>query len=81
MSALSPAPCVLVVDDDEVMLDSCRRILERKGFVVETEIDGLRGRQRALQGQFDLVLLDVRMPQIDGLDLLSDLRAQRADPK
>ena len=79
MSALSPAPCVLVVDDDEVMLDSCRRILERKGFVVETEIDGLRGRQRALQGQFDLVLLDVRMPQIDGLDLLSDLRAQRAD--
>lgn len=80
MSALNPAaPCVLVVDDDEVMLDSCRRILERRGYVVETEIDGLRGRERALQGAFDVVLLDVRMPQIDGLDLLSDLRAQRTD--
>jgi DNA-binding NtrC family response regulator len=70
---------VLVIDDDEVMLDSCRRILERKGLVVETEADGLRGRERALQGGFDLVLLDVRMPQIDGLDLLSDIRGRRGD--
>ena len=80
MSASTPgAPSVLVVDDDEVMLESCRRILERKGLVVDTEIDGLRGRQRALEGPYDLVLLDVRMPQIDGLDLLSDLRAHRTD--
>ena len=80
MSDSRPAvPCVLVVDDDEVMLESCRRILERKGLAVDTEADGLRGRQRALQGPYDLVLLDVRMPQIDGLDLLSDLHGHRAD--
>jgi DNA-binding NtrC family response regulator len=70
---------VLVVDDDEVMLDSCRRILERKGLVVATEADGLRGRERALHDPFDILLLDVRMPQIDGLDLLSDLRGRRTD--
>jgi DNA-binding NtrC family response regulator len=79
MSASRPAPTVLVVDDDEVMLDSCRRILERQGLVVDTEADGLRARQRALHDPFDVILLDVRMPQIDGLDLLSDLRARRTD--
>ena len=79
MRSSPPAPYVLVIDDDEVMLESCRRILERRGLVVETEVDGLRGRQRALQERFDVILLDVRMPQIDGLDLLSDLRARRTD--
>jgi DNA-binding NtrC family response regulator len=79
MPAARPAPSVLVVDDDEVMLDSCRRILERKGLVVATEADGLRGRERALHDPFDILLLDVRMPQIDGLDLLSDLRGRRTD--
>jgi len=79
MSTPPPVPTVLVIDDDEVMLESCRRILERKGLAVETEADGLRGRERALRGGFDLVLLDVRMPQIDGLDLLSDIRGRRGD--
>jgi DNA-binding NtrC family response regulator len=79
MPVKDSGPRVLVIDDDEVMLDSCRRILDRKGISVDTEADALRGRQRALEGLYDLVLLDVRMPQMNGLDLLSDLRARRTD--
>ncbi len=79
MPSKDHGPRVLVIDDDEVMLDSCRRILDRKGISVDTEPDGLRGRQRALEGGYDLVLLDLRMPQINGLDLLSDLRIRRTD--
>jgi DNA-binding NtrC family response regulator len=79
MSSKQPSPRVLVIDDDEVMLDSCRRILDRKGIIVETEADALRGRERALEGAYDLVLLDLRMPQLNGLELLTDLRARRND--
>jgi DNA-binding NtrC family response regulator len=70
---------VLVVDDEEIMLESCRRILERRGFTVDTEPDGLRGRDRALHGSYDLVLLDLRMPQIDGLEVLAEVRKRRSD--
>jgi DNA-binding NtrC family response regulator len=78
-SAGASAPRALVIDDDEVMLESCRRILERKGIDVDTESDGLRGRQRAIDGTYDLLLLDLRMPEIDGLDVLSDLRDHGSD--
>ena len=70
---------VLVIDDEEVMLESCRRILERRGFRVDTEADGLRGRDRALHGDYDLVLLDIRMPQVDGLELLAEVCRRRSD--
>jgi DNA-binding NtrC family response regulator len=75
----SSAPRVLVIDDDLVMLESCRRIIERIGCVVETEPDGLAGRDRVLRGCYDLVLLDLRMPKIDGLEVLAALGEHRSD--
>lgn len=75
----SSVPRVLVIDDEEVMLDSCRRILERMGCVVDTEPDSVVGRNRVLQGSYDLVILDLRMPRIDGLELLAALGEHRSD--
>jgi DNA-binding NtrC family response regulator len=75
----SPAPRVLVIDDDEVMLDACRRILRAEGFDVDVEAEGLRGRARALDVAYDLVLVDLRLPDIDGLDLLAALRERQPD--
>jgi len=72
-------PRVLVIDDDDVVLVSCRRILEAAGYEVDTEREGLRGRERALQGGHDLILVDMRMPEIDGLDLLAAVRERRSD--
>jgi DNA-binding NtrC family response regulator len=70
---------VLVIDDDEVMLDSCRRILQGSGYDVDTESSGARGRARAIAGGYDLVLVDMRLPDMDGLDLIGDVREQRSD--
>ena len=70
---------VLVIDDEQVMLDSCRRILERQGLLVETTWDPFDGRDRAIQGDFDLVLLDLRMPDLDGMEILSMVRERRSD--
>jgi len=75
----APHPRILVIDDDEVMLQSCQRILERQGYHVETEQDGIQGRERALRGHYDLVLLDMRMPEIDGLEVLVAIRERRSD--
>ena len=80
-------PRVLVIDDDDVMRDSCRRILQSDGFEVDVESEGLRGRDRAIQRgdaqadrrAYDLVLVDLRLPDIDGLDLVAAVREQRAD--
>ncbi len=70
---------VLVVDDEEVILESCRAILERQGCIVDTELDGTRGRERALLGSYDLILLDVRLPGADGLEILAAVRERRSD--
>jgi DNA-binding NtrC family response regulator len=70
---------VLVIDDDEVMLDACRRILGAAGFEVDVEAEGVRGRERALGGAYDLVLVDLRLPDADGLDLLAAVRERQAD--
>jgi DNA-binding NtrC family response regulator len=70
---------VLVVDDDDVMRESCRRILQTVGYDVDTEATGLGGRERAVAGGYDLVLVDMRLPDADGLDVVAAIREQRSD--
>ncbi len=70
---------VLVVDDEEVIVESCRAVLERHGCLVDGELDGTRGRERTLRGEYDLVLLDVRLPGADGLEILAAVRERRSD--
>ncbi len=67
---------VLVVDDEEAVRDSLARALALEGFEVSTAADGLAG-EKALQEQvLAAVLLDLRMPGLDGLELLRRIRRQ-----
>lgn len=66
---------VLVVDDDPNIVDVVRRYLEREGFEVETATDGRQGLDRALGDPPDLVILDLMLPGIDGLEVCRQLRA------
>jgi DNA-binding NtrC family response regulator len=72
-------PRVLVVDDEEIILRSCRKILERRGFEVTTEQNPFSGRDRALRGAYSVVLLDIRMPDLDGMEILARIREHRSD--
>ena len=73
-------PFLLLVDDDVELGELLGRFLGARGLRLETVHDGPRGLSRALSGNHDLVLLDVMLPGVDGLDLLRLLRRQSEVP-
>ena len=68
---------ILVVDDEPLVARSCRRILGDKGYHVETALSGHKGLELALGSGFDLVLTDLRMPDLDGMELVRALANKR----
>ena len=66
---------VLVADDEELMLDTLCRLLETAGAIVGRATDGEQAMEKALAQDFALILMDVRMPVLDGLGATSRLRA------
>jgi DNA-binding response OmpR family regulator len=72
--ALEPAPRVLVVDDDDEIRASLRRGLSRAGFAVELAADGSEALRQLLHAPPDLVVLDIMMPGVDGLEVVRRLR-------
>lgn len=71
---------VLLVDDDGEFLNMLRDYLEAEGFTVGTAGDGEAGLAEALSGAYELVVLDVMMPRLSGLDTLRHLRAASCIP-
>jgi DNA-binding response OmpR family regulator len=67
-------PRVLVIEDDTHLADVVLRYLEREGFAVEVVHDGLDGLRRALDTLPDLVVLDLMLPRLDGIELFRRLR-------
>jgi two-component system response regulator HydG len=74
-----PKPRVLVVDDDQGLLRAVMRILHRAGHHVVGASDSVEGLSAALEDELDVALLDIRMPNISGLQMLAEIKAKRAD--
>jgi two-component system response regulator HydG len=70
---------ILVIDDDQGVRDSMTRMLRGAGYSVETAETGEQGLTLAQGNAFDVILSDMRMPGISGLDVLRRLRDQRID--
>ena len=73
-SALAPTGTVLIIDDEAAIRESLQTLLEFDGYEVETAADGESGLARAGERSFDLVLLDLALPDRNGLELLAELR-------
>lgn len=72
-------PRILLVEDNEMNRDMLSRRLARRGFEVDIAVDGLAGVQRALEGGWDLVLMDMSLPEIDGWEATRRIRAAGGD--
>lgn len=65
---------ILIIDDDEAMRDSCRQVLTRAGYVVKTAEDGGRGLAILKGESFDLIILDLKMPGMQGHEVLREIK-------
>jgi DNA-binding response OmpR family regulator len=70
---------ILVIEDEPRILEFLRLGLEAEGFVVDAAEDGAAGLQRALGTSYELVILDLLLPRLDGLRVLAELRRTRGD--
>ena len=68
---------ILIVEDEKLLADSLKALLETKGFEVEAVYDGEAGAEYALLGIYDLLILDVMMPKMNGYQVARQVRAQR----
>ena len=73
------AGCILVIDDELGIREGCRRALAPEGYSVETAATGSEGLRRLQEQPFDLVLLDVVMPDMRGVDLLGPIHEEDPD--
>jgi two-component system alkaline phosphatase synthesis response regulator PhoP len=71
-----PGAKILVIDDEQSILDLVAAYLRQDGYDVRTALDGLRGLQAARSFQPDLIVLDVMLPGMDGLEVLAHLRRE-----
>jgi two-component system chemotaxis response regulator CheY len=67
---------ILIIDDAATVRMYHRSILQDAGYEVDEAINGMEALEKALQSQFDLYLVDVNMPKLDGYGFLRELRSQ-----
>lgn len=68
---------ILVIEDERLLADTLCQLLSAHGFGADTAFDGESGLEYALSGVYDLIILDVMLPGIDGFSLARRLRAER----
>ena len=71
---------ILIIEDEEAIADLEKDYLELSGFEVEVANDGQTGLEKALSGDFDLVILDLMLPGVDGFEICRKVRAEKNTP-
>jgi len=69
-------PKILLVEDNEMNRDMLSRRLQRKGYEVAIAVDGLQGVEMGRSGDYDLILMDMSLPELDGWEATRRLRTE-----
>lgn len=70
---------ILIIDDERAIRNSLGEILSDEGYSVETAEDGAKGLEMAVKGRFDVVFCDIKMPEMDGVEVLEKLQQEGVD--
>ncbi len=70
---------ILVVDDEDVVIRSCERVLKSEGYNIEGALSGKEAISKMEQNNFNLVLTDLKMPEMDGITLIRWIRKEKPD--
>ncbi len=70
---------ILIIEDEKLLAKSLQTLLETKGFEVETVFDGITGEEYAELGIYDLLILDVMLPNLNGYQLAKNVRRKRCN--
>lgn len=72
---------LLIIEDDEELCEEMADILRDKGYSVDVAFDGVIGDKILSENQYDLILLDIKIPGMNGLDVLRSAKAKRENLK
>ena len=67
---------ILIVDDEQIIIASCLRILRNADYQLEAVQDGLEALRKIEESHYDIIILDIMMPKIDGLEVLRRVQAR-----
>jgi DNA-binding response OmpR family regulator len=70
---------ILVIDDDKLILGTLKRLLRKEGFDVEVAESGLVGFEKIKESDFNLIITDIRMPNMDGIETIKKIRVYLAE--
>jgi len=79
MRAQKDSPRILVVDDEESIRKLLQKCLAGEGYAIDTAPDGVAGMEKVLQKDYSLVITDVMMPRLGGLEFLKNLKVSRPE--
>ena len=76
---IAPKMKILIIDDERSIRNAFKEILEFEGYTVELAENGKQGFEKATQARYDLLFSDIKMPEMDGIELLDALQAAEVD--
>ncbi|HOT15641.1 MAG TPA: response regulator, partial [Bacteroidales bacterium] len=79
MAAKETGVHILVIEDEPKVAQFIKNGLDESGFIADIAADGLQGKTKALSGKYQLIVLDINLPHINGFQLCKIIRAERKD--
>lgn len=70
---------ILIIDDEPSICRGCKMILSENGYDVDISLSGKDGFEKVLQESFDLVLLDIKLPDVNGIEILKKIKKEKID--